>query len=127
MLSAFGVDAETIPFACTHPEMGGVAESPPKTGASAAWFCCTSVLAKTRSQGPFCSTITISRPGVIVSSRCELVSAWTKTEVLRRTVAIGPEGGFSAVKEAVAKATPAQKRTIGARGTLYREGFTCPE
>ena len=38
--------------------------------------------------------MTISRPGVMVSRRCELGSASTKTEVLRSTVAIRPEGGF---------------------------------
>src|SRR5882757_9550416 len=111
MLSAFGEDAETMPLPWIHPEMGGVAASPPKTGASAAWFCWTSVLAKTRSQGPFVSTITISRPGVIVSSRCELVSASTNIDVSRRTVAIGPEGGLSAAKEG-AHIRQMQKKTL---------------
>src|ERR1700744_5935381 len=122
MLSAFGVAAETMPLPWIQPEMGGVAASPPKTGASSDRFCSTSVLAKTRSQGPFCSTITISRPGVIVYSFCELVSACTKTGISRRTVAIGPEGGLSAAKEDAAKARLVQKSTAALRG-----GFTCSE
>src|ERR1700712_5373855 len=130
MFSAFGVVAETRPLPCTQPEMGGVDDSPPNTGASAAWFCWTSVLAKTRTQGPFCPTITISRPAVIVSNFWELVSAWTNTGVLRRTVAMGPEGGLSAAKEVAVKAREVQRTTeskIAARGVVYRGGFTSPE
>src|ERR1700733_54823 len=127
MLSAFGVDTETTTLPCNQPEMGGVADSPPKTGASWAWFCWTSVLAKTRSQGPFCSTITISRPAEMVSSRCELVSASTKTGVSRRTVASRPEGGLSAARAVAGKAMLAQKRAMVARGTWQRGGFTCSE
>src|SRR3984957_10362938 len=128
MLSAFGVEVETMPLPWIQPEMGGVAASPPKTGASSARFCWTSVLAKTRSQGPFCSTITISRPGVIVSSFCELVSAATKIGVSRSTVAIGPEGGLSAARAGAAHVRHRQMKTaLAVFGSLGRGGFTCPE
>lgn len=62
----------------------------------------SSVLAKTRSQGPFFSPITISLPGEISANRVELLSGATYRLVSRITVALGPLLGGGDLGAAVA-------------------------
>src|SRR5258707_8222361 len=121
--SPLGVSALTTPAAGIHPETGTAAASWPNTGASCDLEVSSSVLAKTRNQGPFFSTITISRPGEISARREEELSGATYRLVLRMTVALGPllgAGGLGAAFPCAANIRMAENAMNPVRIVLRR-------